>query len=167
MKAMARPLADPRNAALALAAIVLAALALAHALEAAGFTPCELCYWQRYPYYAAVPLLLLGSFSGLARPALALAALLFVLDLALALYHSGVEAGIFELPAACGAATLGAADLEQLKAQLLATEPVRCDRPALTVLGLSLANWNVLFAAFLSVMAVLALRHGGSEATGG
>ncbi len=151
----ARLLADPRRLAWALAALTAAALAVAHALEAAGFAPCPLCLYQRYPYYAAVPVLAAGALLDRPRPALAVALALYVVDLGIAVYQVGVEQGILALPESCAAA--GRAEtLEELKRLLLETVP-RCDRPEFFFLGLTLAAWNALFALALVLVTAAGL----------
>jgi len=148
-------LADPRRVALVLAVAVALALAAAHAIEAMGYEPCPLCLWQRYPYYAALPVLAAGALLGLPRAALAVALALFLIDFAIAVFHVGVERGIFALPESC-AAQGRTATLEELRAQVLGTVP-RCDRPDFFLLGLTLATWNALFALGLSVLALFGL----------
>ncbi len=152
----ARLLADPVRLAWALAAVTALALAIAHGLEAAGFAPCPLCLYQRYPYYAAVPVLAVGAILGRPRPALVVALLLYLGDLSIALYHVGVEQGILTLPESCAAA--GRAEtLEELKRLVLETVP-RCDRPEFFFLGLTLAAWNALFALALTLVTAAGLR---------
>ncbi len=151
--------------ALLLLLITAAGLGAAYVMEYGfGLEPCELCLYQRYPYMAAVAVLGLGLFSGLPGPALALALLLYLLDAGIALFHTGVEAGIFALPAGC-AASGPAGSLAELKAQLLATAP-RCDRPAAIFLGLSIAAWNALFALGLAALAAFALWRTAEEPAG-
>ncbi len=154
-----------RFLALALLLITAAGLGAAYVMEYGfGLEPCELCLYQRYPYMAAVAVLAIGLFSGLLGPALAAAFLLYLADAGIALYHTGVEAGIFALPAGC-AATGPAESLADLKAQLLATAP-RCDRPAAIFLGLSIAGWNALFALGLAALALVSLWRPGERAGG-
>src|SRR5204862_957776 len=82
------------------------------------------------------------------RPALPWVALLlaavFVVSSVLALYHVGVEQHWFAGPTACGGAATAADTVEALKAQILRQQPVRCDEPAWSLWGVSLAGWNLL-----------------------
>lgn len=150
--------ADPRRTALVLAILVALALAAAHAVEAMGFAPCPLCLYQRYPYYAALPVLAAGALVGWPRLALAVAAALFLVDFGIAVFHVGVEQGIVSLPESC-AAQERATTLEELRAQVLGTVP-RCDRPEFFLLGLTLATWNALCALALSLAALLGVLLG-------
>jgi disulfide bond formation protein DsbB len=112
-----------------------------------GLAPCELCFKERWPWVAAIAIGFVattqGSRHGLPRVALLLS-LVYAIGSALAFYHVGVERHWFAGPAAC-TAPLGTPDtLAALKAQLLHQLPVRCDEPAWSLWGISLAGWNLL-----------------------
>ena len=47
-------------------------------------------------------------------------------------------------PVACTGAATAADTVEALKAQILRQMPVRCDEPAWSLWGISLAGWNLL-----------------------
>ena len=145
-----------RTALLLLGLASLLALLSAYALQyLGGFLPCQLCYWQRYPYMAVIAVAALGAMSGFVRPALVLVTLLFVIDAGIAFYHVGVEQGVFALPTAC--ASVGAAtSIEDLRAQLATAAP-SCDQVSVSFLGLSLSNWNGFAAAFLALASIAAL----------
>lgn len=128
-----------------------AALAVAYALQhLGGYQPCQLCYWQRYPYFAVLAVAALGLALGRPRPALLVAAALFLVTAGIAWYHVGVEQGLFALPTGCAAGT-GATSVAELKAQLATAAPA-CDQVGLIVLGLSLSNWNALAGMAFAVV---------------
>ena len=122
--------------------------------------PCELCLYQRWPYYAAIPLSLVAVLAG-QRPAtlglLALCALLFIAGGVLAFYHVGVEQHWFAGPTACTSSLSAGGSIEDFTARLLATPPVRCDEVAWSLLGVSLAGWNFLASLALVVFCIAAL----------
>lgn len=122
-----------------------------------GLVPCELCILERWPWTAAIVISLVALLAG-SRPALPwlalLLALVFAVGGAFGFYHVGVEQHWFAGPTACTASGAGAATLEQMKAQILGTAPVLCDKVQWSLWGVSLAGWN-LVASFL--MAVLCL----------
>lgn len=150
----------------ALAAVIFAAsvatIGGAWLYESLGYLPCELCYKERIPYYAAFALAPLAGFAarsgkaGLARGAFVLLALLFAGDAALSIYHSGVEWKIFAGPSDCSGAVNQAGSMADFMKQLQTVKVVRCDEPSLYVLGLTLANWNVLITAALAGAAAFA-----------
>ena len=143
-----------------IAALILAASlgALAGAFVAEtvfDLAPCPLCIYQRWPYVATALFAALAVVTA-ARgrwPALlvGLASLVFAGEAALAFYHVGVEQGWFEGLAACAGAGETPATLEALRAQLLeGPPPPRCDEPAWTLFGVSMAGYNVIYAAALA-----------------
>jgi len=111
-----------------------------------GLAPCELCLLQRWPWDAAIAIAIVVLFVG-REPALPWVALLFALvfsvSAAFGLYHVGVEQHWWAGPTACTAGG-GAATIEELRRQILGTQPVLCDQPAWTLFGISLAGWNLL-----------------------
>jgi disulfide bond formation protein DsbB len=112
-----------------------------------GLTPCELCLKERWPWVAAIAIGIAatsrGSRRGLPRVALLLS-VVFAIGSALAFYHVGVERHWFAGPAACSAVAGTPDTLAALKAQLLHQLPVRCDEPAWSLWGISLAGWNLV-----------------------
>jgi disulfide bond formation protein DsbB len=112
-----------------------------------GLAPCELCLLQRWPWAAAIIIsliaIMVGSRSTLPWLALLLFAV-FAVGSTLAFYHVGVEKHWFAGPSACTGMATAADTVEALKAQILRQMPVRCDEPAWSLWGISLAGWNLL-----------------------
>jgi disulfide bond formation protein DsbB len=125
-----------------------------------NLAPCELCLYQRWPYYAAIPLSLVALLAG-RRPAtlglLALCALLFIAGGALAFYHVGVEQHWFAGPTACTGGISAGGSVEDFTKRLLETPPVRCDQIAWSLFGISLAGWNFLASLALVIFCIAAL----------
>ncbi len=137
-----------RQTLLAIFAITAAVLIGAWGFEYFGYAPCELCLMQRYAYYAVIPLSLLFSFLDpkLQRGGLYLVGLIMLGSMIFGIYHTGVEWKFWEGPATCtGAVTGGLPDLTK--------KAVMCDQPAIRILGLSLAGWNAIVSAAVSVLA--------------
>jgi disulfide bond formation protein DsbB len=119
------------------AATLGAALAFQHL---GGLAPCELCYWQRYPYWGAIPLAILGTVLPGRAGALCLAgaAICLATTAGIGGFHVGVEQHWWQGTSACGSAQGPAASLEELRARLA---------------GLSMAAYNMLIAAALGLTA--------------
>lgn len=149
----------------AIAAGLASALALAgaHASQHwGGLLPCELCLWQRVPYWAALGLGLAAlALPRLAGPIVVLAVLLLGGNAALAAYHAGVEWQFWPNILARCAPPPGppARTVEDLMRALAAQPVVRCDEPAIRVAGLSMAGWNALYAAAAALMCIALMRH--------
>ena len=111
-----------------------------------GLHPCEMCYWQRYPHWAAVVLAALSFVMPSARrPLVLLAALAIAVSGAVGVFHAGVEFGWWEGVTTCSTMAAGASPDELLKS-ILNTPLVRCDQVQFSFLGLSMAGWNALIS---------------------
>src|ERR671919_1974121 len=145
------PALAPRTASLLLALSAALILAAVFAFQyLGGAAPCPLCIWQRYPYGVLIALGVIGFFWQ-ARPLLVLCAMVLLIGAGLAGYHYGVEQGWFALPAGCAAGG-AATSVEELR-QMLREAPPACDQVQLTVLGVSLASWNLLASLGLAAFA--------------
>jgi disulfide bond formation protein DsbB len=124
--------------------------------------PCEICLAERWPYYIAIVLSVLGLAAG-ARPSLAwlgLIALVFLMSTGLGAYHVGVEQHWIAGPTACTGSDVGIAKtVEDLKRLLQNQQPVRCDEMAWSLFGISLAGFNFLISLGLLGVAAIALER--------
>ena len=147
-----------------LAALGSAALLLgAYAFQAAGYAPCRMCLWQRWPHMVAIAA---GLAAFALRPgrdgvlrALAVVGLLAALTTAgLGLFHTGVERGWWEGPASCtGTGGLGGLSGDDLLS-LDGAGVVMCDEVAWAFAGLSMASWNALASLGLALVWAAAAR---------
>lgn len=132
-----------RRIALALPALLLAGAYISQ--YGFGLFPCQMCWWQRYPHFAAVALALV-AFS--ARPAqlwTALAGLAILTSGVIGGFHAGVEYNWWEGLTTCASvAPTGGNPLDALMNAPL----IRCDVAPWTLLGISLAGFNFLFSTF-------------------
>src|SRR3954453_7274820 len=115
-----------------------------------GLAPCELCLLQRWPWAAAITIAIVALFAGSGRGqdrslrwvALVLG-LVFLASIGFAFYHVGVEQHWFAGPTAC-TASAAPTSLEAMRQQILNAQVVRCDEPQWSLIGVSLAGWNLL-----------------------
>jgi disulfide bond formation protein DsbB len=140
-------------AALLVALFAAAAPAFARLSEALwGLSPCELCLWQRWPYWAAAgSALAAAALPRARRPFLVLAGVAVLASGAVAAFHLGVEAGWWPSPlAGCRAAAAppAGAGIDDLLRSLPAAPSKPCDAPTFLVPGLplSMAGMNLLYA---------------------
>ena len=147
-----------------------AALAVPSALIAAvyvaqygfGLAPCEMCWWQRYPHFAAIPLAnaaMITRGTRLGEALVRLAALAILVSGLIGAFHAGVEYGWWQGPTACSSTNLGDDPL----ASIMSAPLIRCDAPAWTLFGISLAGFNFLIstASAVLVFALLSRRKQG------
>ena len=137
--------------------LVLLALGFQHI---GGVEPCKMCYWQRYPHYAAVVIGLLALLLG-GRLWIALGALAAATTMGLGAFHTGVERKWWEGPQSCtgdgGLSTMTGSDLLDFENTPL---PVMCDDIAWDTwgLGITMANWNVVISLLFVLLWLRALR---------
>jgi disulfide bond formation protein DsbB len=125
-----------------------------------GLNPCEMCYWQRWPHWAALAIGGLSFFlPRQARALTLLAALAIAVSGAIGLFHAGVELGWWEGLTAC-TNNVAAGSPDQLLKNILATPIVRCDQVQWSLFGLSMAGWNALISlTSAGVIAWLTLKR--------
>ncbi len=149
--------------------ILLLLACMAFGLSASGFVleygfgviPCKMCWWQRYAHWAILALSLLGA----AHPKLQRPALMAILSAALtglgiAAWQFAAQHGWLPFPASCTSdAAQAFSSAEDLLSNLNRVKIVPCDKETFTLLGLSLAGWNI--PAMLAVLGLsgLALRR--------
>jgi len=112
-----------------------------------GLYPCEMCWWQRYAHFAALPFALLALFAGggRGRTWVWLAALAIAASGAIGAYHAGVELGWFEGFTECTSTASGSTAADILNS-IMAAPMIRCDEVQWSFLGLSLAAWNAILS---------------------
>lgn len=104
--------------------------------------PCEMCHWQRWPHYAALPIALLAFVPGLPqRPLVALAALAIAVSGAIGVAHAGVEYHWWQGFTPCTSTFSSGGDT---LTAIMNAPVVRCDAPQWTFAGISLAGFNAI-----------------------
>ena len=115
-----------------------------------GLRPCTLCVYQRWPHAVAIILagLALGAPGGPRVLLLVMVAIALWSGGAIAGFHVGVEQQWWPGTASCGATTTPTS-LQALMAQLQAQPIIRCDEVAWSLLGLSMAAYNLILSLLL------------------
>ncbi len=113
-----------------------------------GLFPCEMCWWQRYPHFAAVLLALVSTVTQPKRLWIGLAALAILVSGLIGAFHAGVEYRWWEGVTACASNVEGGGDpLEAIMNAPL----VRCDVAPWTLAGISLAGFNAIISTLSAV----------------
>lgn len=123
-----------------------------------GLIPCALCLKQRVPYYLALPLLALAFWHApkgrlAAHGLLRSIGVIFLIGAGLGIYHAGIEYGSWAGPATCGGGGGLATSTDALFKALETGSMVRCDAPAWTLFGISLAGYNAIASLAIAVLA--------------
>ncbi len=106
-----------------------------------GLPPCAMCYWQRWPHWAAIALGILAYFLG-ARLWYYLAALATLTTSLIGFYHSGVERKWWLGPSSCTGRGLSADSGNLLSLENAA--PALCDEIPWMMFGVTMANLNAI-----------------------
>ena len=125
-----------------------------------GLEPCILCLYQRIPFALAIILAGVALFRpDAAKIIMALMIALFAFEGALAFYHVGVEQHWWAAATGCSqAGEISNSPAEMLK-NLQKSIPKPCDEVDWTILGISMAAWNVLFSGCLAGLALFGLNR--------
>lgn len=158
-------ISSPAATGFTLAAASAGALSMAFIAEKVyGLDPCILCLYQRAPYAIAIFLGIVAVWAAnllprLAPWALGVLGLVFSANIMIAAYHTGVERGWWKsFLEGCAVPSLEG-NITDVLAQIEArTDAPRCDEIpwADPILGLSMANYNILFCALLAAIAFTA-----------
>lgn len=117
-----------------------------------GLLPCELCLIQRIPFAVNILLGFIGIFWAAGqRGIICTSAVVFLINSGIAFFHSGVERHWWPGLEGCSAPQLGNA-VSDILSRLEQTPAVRCDAIPWQFLGLSMANYNVVFCAGLALL---------------
>lgn len=153
---------DPRRPAFLLGLGGIVSLASAFTFQAFGFEPCQLCLWQRWPFAIVIALAIVSI--ALRRTKTLLVGLLLLMaavmafNSGLAFYHTGVEQHWWSNAFDCGAGSITADSIDALRAQLMATDFVPCDKIPWQFYGLSIAGMNVFYSAAMALFALFGAR---------
>jgi disulfide bond formation protein DsbB len=122
-----------------------------------GLFPCEMCWWQRWPHFAALACAVLSIILPQRRLMIGLAALGILASGLIGGFHAGVEYGWWEGLTSCSTAidTSGNAMDAIMNAPLF-----RCDVAPWDLFGISLAGWNFIISTFgaLAIFKLLAQK---------
>jgi len=121
-----------------------------------GLAPCELCWWQRYPYMVAMGVALVGA---AVKPVpqkyiLLLLAAVFLTDAGIAAFHVGVEQRWWEGLSTCSAYVDLTDDLNAAMDAIMNAPIIRCDEIAWSLFGISMAGYNMIAALTMTLFCV-------------
>jgi disulfide bond formation protein DsbB len=121
--------------------------------------PCEMCYWQRYALYVAIPLLAVAvllaadsSQSVLSQAFVGLAALALLTGAGIAAYHAGVEYKWWPGPESCTAGGFLGDTAEAFLEAIKGRNIVMCDETPWSLFGVSMAGYNFFISLGLGAL---------------
>ncbi|MCC2646991.1 MAG: disulfide bond formation protein [Rickettsiaceae bacterium] len=136
------------------ATIVLSAIFVEYALK---HKACILCLYQRIPYIIIFAISALSLFSSrLYKIAFFMNFLALIASAILASYHFGIEQGFFSETANCLSKTpIVTNDTSDILKLIEDTAAVSCKNVSFTILGLSMAFWNIIASLTLLIFSVI------------
>ena len=123
-----------------------------------GLFPCEMCWWQRWPHFAALFFAVLAFLLPMRVILTGIAALLILTSGLIGGFHAGVEYGWWEGVTGCASAVPagGGNALDSI----MNAPIIRCDVAPWSLLGISLAGWNFLISTATAIAIFILLGKG-------
>ena len=118
-----------------------------------GHQPCNLCLYERIPYFLAILIVLVNyKYNKLEKYLVLLLAIIFLIATILSLYHLGIEQGFIQESLLCdlekGANIL---DKDEILKQLQ-QKNISCKDVTFQIFGLSLTSYNIIISILLTII---------------
>ena len=118
-----------------------------------GHKPCNLCLFQRLPYILIIFLIvLLLIFKSFERLIFLFLSIIFLSGALLALYHFGIEQGVFSESFVCKGDDNGSTLNKEEILKQLKIRQISCKDVTFTILGVSLATINTFVSMILAII---------------
>jgi len=133
-----------------------------HYLEYIGFTPCQLCIYQRWPWYLIIFLSLISIFYNkkVYPYNKFIIFMIFVGSAAYAGWHAGIEWAFWEGPTTCATGTNKIESHNNLLENIQNIQSfVSCSEAGFRFLGISLAGYNFISSLIMAIYTFLFLRN--------
>ena len=114
-----------------------------------NFPPCELCVYQRIPYFLILFICIISFFMEHKNVHFYLIFFLFITSFLIAFFHSLVERGIVEYSSGCTSSVGDFESIEDLRMHLESVQLTKCNEILFSVMGFSLANINTIISLSL------------------
>ena len=117
-----------------------------------GHQPCNLCLYERIPYFLAILIVLINyKYNKLEKYTIISLAIIFLIATILSLYHLGIEQGFIQESLLCdlekGANIL---DKDEILKQLQ-QKNISCKDVTFKIFGLSLTSYNIIISILLTI----------------
>ena len=142
-----------KNLFLAIFLISFIALMSAYFIEyVLGYQPCNLCLYERIPYFLAILILLANfKYNKLEKYFILFLIIIFFIATLLSLYHLGIEQGLIEESLLCNVEKgTNIIDKNEILKQLQ-QKNISCKDVAFKIFGLSLTSFNIIISIILTI----------------
>lgn len=125
---------------------------------------CNLCIFQRVPYFLAIIVILLNMFIiDLKKYVFVFLLIIFLSGAVLSFYHFGIEQGLFSESLVCDLNTKSNSISKEELLKSLKAEKISCKNVTFRILGLSLATINTIISLVLSGIMIKAIKNYGQN----
>ncbi|MDC3126676.1 disulfide bond formation protein B [Candidatus Pelagibacter sp.] len=117
-----------------------------------GHQPCNLCVYERIPYFIAILIVLINyKYNKLEKYLILSLAIIFLIATILSLYHLGIEQGFIEESLLCDLEKgANIVDKDEILKQLQ-QKSISCKDVTFKVFGLSLTSYNIIISLLLTI----------------
>jgi len=117
-----------------------------------GHQPCNLCLYERIPYFLAILIVLINyKYNKLEKYLILSLAIIFLIATILSLYHLGIEEGFIKESLLCDLEKgANIVDKDEILKQLQ-QKSISCKDVTFKIFGLSLTNYNIIISLLLTI----------------
>ena len=114
--------------------------------------PCNLCVYERIPYFLAILIVLINyKYNKLEKYLILSLAIIFLIATILSLYHLGIEQGFIQESLLCDLEKgANIVDKDEILKQLQ-QKSISCKDVTFKIFGLSLTNYNIVISLLLTI----------------
>ena len=117
-----------------------------------GHQPCNLCVYERIPYFLAILIVLINyKYNKLEKYLILSLSIIFLIATILSLYHLGIEQGFIQESLLCDLEKgANIVDKDEILKQLQ-QKSISCKDVTFKIFGLSLTNYNIIISLLLTI----------------
>ena len=117
-----------------------------------GHQPCNLCVYERIPYFLAILIVLINyKYNKLEKYLILSLAIIFLIATILSLYHLGIEQGFIQESLLCDLEKgANIVDKDEILKQLQ-QKSISCKDVTFKIFGLSLTSYNMILSLLLTI----------------
>ena len=117
-----------------------------------GHQPCNLCVYERIPYFLAILIVLINyKYNKLEKYLILSLAIIFLIATILSLYHLGIEQGFIQESLLCDLEKgANIVDKDEILKQLQ-QKSISCKDVTFKIFGLSLTSYNMIICLILTI----------------
>ena len=117
-----------------------------------GHQPCNLCEYERIPYFLAILIVLINyKYNKLEKYLILSLAIIFLIATILSLYHLGIEQGFIQESLLCDLEKgANIVDKDEILKQLQ-QKSISCKDVTFKIFGLSLTSFNIIICLLLTI----------------